>query len=478
MIKQLTLIRIIACVLIVSSVSIGCSKKNHGYAIRVRIRNIEASGKIYLKAFNGNDFIPVDSVSSGLNGEAGFSGSKPLEPGMYSTGVKGKNEADFFISSAGNQYFSVSFDPDYFQQTLSFKGTPENEAFWKHLKTMESVRKQIRQLQVRMQQYYQIPDSVQSIKDAAKKLQKEAEEKTAALENKFPGTLLALNLKTNSDPVIPEPVIPLVAANREQAIQEYYYRQTIAHYFDNFDFSDTRLVKLPVLKQKMGYYFTQLLVPQPDTLIFRLDQLLSETRINPVVHTWSIKYLYNLFRESPFPGLTGISSYIAEKYILTNQGLFSDSVYLTKIRIRLEKAKMNPVGEVVTNLKLQTTEGKTVELHKLKAPAVILYFFNPGCDACHAVTDKLLTIYHAHKTKEVAVFAVYTDRNRDEWTRYIENNKLDWINVFDLNGTEGIEVKYDVSAIPMIYLLDKDKKVVLKDVPVEMLDNYLNNNKK
>ncbi len=464
---------LMGCAVVLFCIPIGCIENKAGYSIRVRVKNQSSPVKIYLRIYTGETFTTVDSLLSDREGNVEFRGDVPLETGMYSTGVKGKNEADFFISREGDQHFSVLFDPEYLKQTIAFTGSTENEAFAAHLKTMESLQRQIRQLQTRMQQNYQVPDSVKAIRLSAQKLQADAEAKNTELEKKFSGSLLALFLKTVRDPVIPEPSIPLITTNREQLIQQYYYQQMVAHYFDNFDFTDSRLAKLPLLKQKLNYFFTQLVVPQPDTLTEKLDRVLSQIKINPPLYAWSSKYLYNLFRESPYPALTEISVYIAEKYILTHPEWFSDSAFMARIKIRIEKAKLNPVGAVVTNLKLQTPEGKTIELHKINAPVTLLYFFNPECEACHAVTDKLVAVYNAYKSKGLIVYAVYVDRNREEWMNYIGSKKLEWMNIYDREGSQGIEQKFDVNAIPMIYFLDKEKRVVGKDIPVESLESYL-----
>lgn len=84
-------------------------------------------------------------------------------------------------------------------------------------------------------------------------------------------------------------------------------------------------------------------------------------------------------------------------------------------------------------------------------------------------------MYQQYKSKGIQVFAVYEGSQTEEWLNYISTKKLDWINVYDPTGTEQIEQKYDIYAIPMIYLLDKDKKVIAKDVPIEQLEAYLQN---
>jgi thiol-disulfide isomerase/thioredoxin len=122
---------------------------------------------------------------------------------------------------------------------------------------------------------------------------------------------------------------------------------------------------------------------------------------------------------------------------------------------------------------LQTPEGKLMDLYSVVASKTILLFFNPGCEACHAATEKLFKIYLQYKSKGIQVFAVYTDRNKQEWQNYISAKGLDWINVYDPSGSEGIEQKYDIYAIPMIYMLDQNKKIIAKDVPVEKLEDLI-----
>jgi len=136
-------------------------------------------------------------------------------------------------------------------------------------------------------------------------------------------------------------------------------------------------------------------------------------------------------------------------------------------------ARLNPVGGKATDLVLQTPEGEKVPLSAVKAPFTILYFFNPGCDACQPVTDRLIRIYKGNKSRGMEVYAVYLNRDRKVWTDYISSKGLDWINVYDPSGTEMVEEKYDIYAMPMIYVLDKDKKVVARDVSVERLPSLL-----
>lgn len=68
------------------------------------------------------------------------------------------------------------------------------------------------------------------------------------------------------------------------------------------------------------------------------------------------------------------------------------------------------------------------------------------------------------------MIAVYLGTNRELWKKYISSKGMnEWINGFDPYGGEKIEEKYDLYAMPMIYLLDGDQRVLASDVPADRL---------
>ncbi len=48
-----------------------------------------------------------------------------------------------------------------------------------------------------------------------------------------------------------------------------------------------------------------------------------------------------------------------------------------------------------------------------------------------------------------------------------------WINSYDSTVSLKNDEIYDLKAMPALYLLDKDKKVILKDVTFNQVENYL-----
>lgn len=77
------------------------------------------------------------------------------------------------------------------------------------------------------------------------------------------------------------------------------------------------------------------------------------------------------------------------------------------------------------------------------------------------------------KNNKLKILAVYPDEDLEAWKKHISYMPAGWINSYDSTVSLKNDEIYDLKAIPTLYLLDKDKKVVLKDVTFNQVENYL-----
>ena len=138
----------------------------------------------------------------------------------------------------------------------------------------------------------------------------------------------------------------------------------------------------------------------------------------------------------------------------------------------LHLALQNRPGNPANDFVYVTADGAKANLYALHADYTLILFFNPECPACKDAKAALLNSAAIKKnlaTGKLKLLAVYTDTDLALWTRHQSDIPSSWINAHDLSGelyTKGI---YDLKAIPSMYLLDKNKIVLLKDcaqVPV------------
>lgn len=139
---------------------------------------------------------------------------------------------------------------------------------------------------------------------------------------------------------------------------------------------------------------------------------------------------------------------------------------------------LNRYGTVATDFGFKEIGGRIRNLHGIKAEYTIIFFSNPGCEACR---DFMLALRGSEKLSslvkegKVAVLNIYIDRELDKWREYVHNYPSFWTNAYDYKFIIRDEAIYNVRAIPSIYLLDRDKKVLLKDTPPEKVLEFIDN---
>ena len=76
---------------------------------------------------------------------------------------------------------------------------------------------------------------------------------------------------------------------------------------------------------------------------------------------------------------------------------------------------------------------------------------------------------------KLAVVNVYIDSDVDEWREYAVNYPSSWLSGYDQSYTIRTDVTYNVRAIPSLYLLDAEKRVIMKDAPQDKVLSFISN---
>jgi len=116
------------------------------------------------------------------------------------------------------------------------------------------------------------------------------------------------------------------------------------------------------------------------------------------------------------------------------------------------------------------------KLEDIKADFLILAFWDVDCSHCKIEIPKLLVEYHKllKAGKDVKVYCVYTQNEGEKYVKYINENKLDWINVYDGVHFNNVIEKYDVFSTPVIFMLDRNQMIKAKKIVVEQVPELIN----
>jgi thiol-disulfide isomerase/thioredoxin len=146
----------------------------------------------------------------------------------------------------------------------------------------------------------------------------------------------------------------------------------------------------------------------------------------------------------------------------------------------------NQLGLPAPILALNDPEGKRFELYSVKAPYTFLAFWDPVCSHCKVEIPRLDSMYKASwKSLNIKVVAVNTNfKELESWKLFIKDHQLEeWNNGYQTEEDFNNEIKegrpttirqlYDVYKTPTFYLLDKDKKIVAKNLTIEQFNDFL-----
>ncbi|RZK69513.1 MAG: hypothetical protein EOO85_22350 [Pedobacter sp.] len=138
-----------------------------------------------------------------------------------------------------------------------------------------------------------------------------------------------------------------------------------------------------------------------------------------------------------------------------------------KVQTKIILSRQNNPGHPANNFSYILADGRKGQLYTLDAKYTLLYFYNPECDACNQYRDllgKSKAMNDCLKKDILKVLSIYIDKDTRVWKKHLPEMPGRWIQGRDDNEYLYKNNVYDLHAIPTIYLLDRNKKVILKDV--------------
>jgi peroxiredoxin len=287
-----------------------------------------------------------------------------------------------------------------------------------------------------------------------------------------PTSFLAKIFRTSQDPDVPE--APILPNGKKDSTFAYKYFK--AHFFDGVDFSDARLLRTPLIYNKYKQYLEKLTYQIPDSIAEACIYIIEKAKANKEVFKYTVVYTTSTYESSKIMGMDAVFVRLVEEYYNTGQAFWADSTLMFKISDRARVLKPLLLGKKAPNLLLYDDKNQLQPLWGVKAKYTVLCFWDPDCSHCKKTVPQLGEIYHKSlKAKGFEVYGVCTETEGAKWHKFIEDNKLDWINVADLELHNTFRSVYDISSTPVIYILNEKKEIIAKKLGVEQIEEFTDN---
>ncbi|MGC4039397.1 MAG: thioredoxin family protein [Flavobacterium sp.] len=237
----------------------------------------------------------------------------------------------------------------------------------------------------------------------------------------------------------------------------------------------------------------------PDSVSVEIDKVMNKIKPATTMYKMLLAYFTYTYETSKIMGFDKVFVHMSDTYFKTGKanGIYEDPDIVQKITKRADKLRPLLVGATALDLYMIKAEdyGKMkamgfedaknseemtkvfyknqaqvnnmfVKLGDVRADYTILIFWDVDCSHCQKEIPIALEQYNEliKEKKNVKVYSVYMQHEGDKYLKYIADNKLPWINVYDGAHYNNAIEKYDVYSTPVIYILDKNKTIKAKRI--------------
>lgn len=417
-----------------------------------------------------------DTITTDNKGHGVYKGDVALEQGLYIALFPDNRYFDFIVDT--DQHFELSCSREDIVGTMVVKGSVENQDFIEYQRKWMDLQNKSRELREKMQAESSAGKQNDSLRKSITDHEAGMLDFLKSTANNKPGSFLSLLVKALIPVEVPDFDIPETGVKVDSLRWIAGYNYNKDHFFDNIDLSDSRLVRTPILHNRLSTYFSKVLIQHPDSLNRIIPTIVDKSDGDSVMFRYLVVFIFNHFRESPIMGHDGITVKIIDDYYLSGKANWITEETYNSLSEDANRLRTNLIGEKAVDLVMETYSGQHQSIYDITKDYTILYFWEPNCGHCKTTTPKLKELYNKFRTSDVEVFAVCTQDKREEWEAYIAENGLEWINGWDPARSTHFDFFYNVNATPLIYILDKEKIIIAKKIGVENIENFLNDYRK
>ena len=263
-----------------------------------------------------------------------------------------------------------------------------------------------------------------------------------------------------------------------------------AHYWDNTDLTDNRIIGAPVFQNRLEVLLALGLPQKPDPITSYLDSLILRAGQAEDVKRFIVSLATKKYADHPTQGLGAVCVNMAQRHVCTAPGNKpaadwkpEDSWRKTCMKAARKASLL--IGAKSRDIVLADTTGKKwISMHDMPQSCVIVALWGPHCSHCKQAIPLLHEKYTSElKALDVGVYAVAETTDGElfaDWKKFVKENKLDWTNV----GVPWPEYKdwrtnpdrlkgspttreslnypetWEMTGTPKFYVLDKERRMV------------------
>ena len=154
-----------------------------------------------------------------------------------------------------------------------------------------------------------------------------------------------------------------------------------------------------------------------------------------------------------------------EEVMAAFEGKVKESSFAKMLGERINVLQNVEPGKVAPDFTMNDINGNPLTLSQLRGKVLLVDFWASWCGPCRKENPNVVATYNEFKDKGFDILGVSFDKDKVSWEQAVKDDKLTWNHVSDLqywNNAAG--KKYGIMSIPANVLLDKDGKIIAKNL--------------
>lgn len=416
----------------------------------------------------GDKQLVHDTLLAEKPGKFVMKGDSTLNKGYYLLLTIPDNKiVQFLIDDDQNFEMETSMNS---LEVTKFKGSLDNKLFSEYVAFLAAQRPKADELREKIDALAQDDPMRTALMAELDVFDAGVEAKQNEIKEKHPNTMTAMLIRSNTGVDFPE----FEGDEKEKKMQTWrYYKQ---HYFDHIDLGNPLTLRTPFLDKRVKYFMKNLTPNQPDSLIRSMDYLLEKMQPAPETFRFYLSTFLNEYIQSKIVGFDAVYVHLAEKYYAQGLAPWLDEETTTTIVENAMDIKPVLIGKTAPDIQVYLPDETPIKISDIDYEYLVLLFWAPDCGHCKKSMPFIVDFYEEYKDQGVKLLAICT-KHREKtpscWDILDEKKMTSFINAADTNHRSQFKVKYNVKTTPKIFILDPDRKILMKNIGGEQLGDVM-----
>ena len=216
------------------------------------------------------------------------------------------------------------------------------------------------------------------------------------------------------------------------------------HFWDGIEAFDGPTDDNPVMASQLDFYFDKLVAPLPDSITMEIGRLVERTGNNTDLRDFILWHLLEKYRHPEYMTQDQVFVWLYDHYFSQLEIKDLHETNLAMIRDKAERLRRLALFNIAPDIRL----GDSINLQSVESEYTVLFFHDHDCDVCRQEMRDLDSVCAEHPE----ITALKIDLNSDT------------------EGLDALHDAYDIETTPLIYVLNKDKRIIAKKIRAKQMD--------